>query len=91
LPLTSGNIEKVYPFEVFLPKGTGNLPKPSKVKADQIRTLDRSRIIKMIGALEKEAMSQVKEAMKCHLDRDQSIAIRRQTNLGATISTATGR
>jgi len=45
----------------------------------------------MIGALAKEAVSQVKEAMKCHLDRDQSIAIRRQTNLGATISTATGR
>jgi mRNA interferase MazF len=70
LPLTSGNIEKVYPFEVFLPEGIGNLPKPSKVKADQIRTLDRSRIVKMIGALEKEVMSQVKEAMKCHLDLD---------------------
>ncbi len=70
LPLTSGNTEKVYPFEVFLPKGIANLPKPSKVKADQIRTLDRSRIIKMIGILEKEAMSQVKEAMKCHLDLD---------------------
>jgi mRNA interferase MazF len=70
LPLTSGNIEKVYPFEVFLPKGIGNLPKASKVKADQIRTLDRSRIIKMIGALDKETMIQVKEAMKCHLDMD---------------------
>ena len=70
LPLTSGNTEKVHPFEVFLPTGIANLPKPSKVKADQIRTLDRSRIIKMIGALEKEAMSQEQEAMKCHLDLD---------------------
>jgi len=70
LSLTSGNIEKVYPLEVFLPKGIGNLPKPSKFKADQIRALDRSRIVKVIGALAKEAMSQVKEAMKCHLDRD---------------------
>ena len=54
----------------FLPKGIGNLPKPSKVKADQIRTLDRIRIIKMIGVLDKETMIQVKEAMKCHLDMD---------------------
>jgi mRNA interferase MazF len=70
LPLTSGNTEKGYPFEVFLSKGTANLPKPSKIKADQIRTLDRSRIIKPIGSLEKGAMSQIKEAIKCHLDLD---------------------
>ena len=37
LPITSKNVSKLYPFEVFLPQGCGNLPKNSKVKADQIR------------------------------------------------------
>ncbi len=30
LPITSKNIRKIYPFEVLLGKGTGNLPKNSK-------------------------------------------------------------
>ena len=33
LPITS-NVTRVYPFEVFLAKGTANLPRDSKVKAD---------------------------------------------------------
>jgi mRNA interferase MazF len=30
LPITSKNLRKIYPFEVLLGKGTGNLPKNSK-------------------------------------------------------------
>ena len=67
LPITSKTLKKVYPFEVFLPKGTGNLPKNSKIKADQIRTLDKSRIIKFIGALEKNEVDQIDTAIKIHL------------------------
>ena len=29
LPITSGSLEKIYPFEVLLPKWTANLPKVS--------------------------------------------------------------
>ena len=65
LPVTSKNIRKTYPFEVFL--GVGNLPKNSKVKADQIRTLDKSRIVKFIGILETSHITQIEEAMKVHL------------------------
>ena len=67
LPITSKNLKKIYPFELFLPKGTGNLPKNSKIKADQIRTLDKSRIIKFIGALEKNGVDQIDTAIKIHL------------------------
>jgi mRNA interferase MazF len=49
LPITSKNTQPVYPFEVFLSKGSANLPKDSKIKADQIRTLDKNRVIKHIG------------------------------------------
>ena len=68
LPITSKNIQKTYPFEVFLSKGTGDLPKNSKAKADQIRTLDKSRIVKFIGELEKEEMDLIDKAILIHLD-----------------------
>ena len=67
LPLTSKNLQKIYPFEVFLSKGMGNLPKDSKVKADQIRTLDKNRLISLIGKLEKEQIIQIEKAIKIHL------------------------
>ena len=67
LPLTSKNTQAVYPFEVFLSRGNANLPKDSKIKADQIRTLDKSRIIKGIGVLDKKDFEAVDKAMKIHL------------------------
>lgn len=67
LPITSKKLEKVYPFEVFLAKGTGNLPKDSKVKADQIRTLDKNRLRTFLGKLMKEEMDKIDNAIKIHL------------------------
>ena len=67
LPITSKNLKKIYPFETMLHKGAGNLPKNSKVKADQIRTLDKRRIIKRIGRLSDEDMIGVDTALKIHL------------------------
>ena len=67
LPITSTNLKKIYPFEVFLPKGTGNLAKNSKAKSDQIRTLDKHRLIKHVGTLPVREMNQIDEALKIHL------------------------
>ena len=67
LPLTSKNLRKIYPFEVFFGKGTGNLPKNSKIKADQIRTLDKSRLVKHIGELGKTEIAAIEKAIKIHL------------------------
>jgi len=67
LPITSQNLEKIYPFEFFLEKGAGNLPKNSKVKTDQIRTLDRKRLVKHIGTLEECVMISIDSAIKIHL------------------------
>ncbi len=67
LPITSGNLTKIYPFEVFLPKTTANLPKDSKIKADQIRTLDTARLVSFIGKLDRNSMEDVERAIKIHL------------------------
>jgi mRNA interferase MazF len=67
LPITSKNTQVVYPFEVFLPRGHANLPKDSKIKADQIRTLDKSRLIKQLGVLDNKDLDAMDRAMKIHL------------------------
>lgn len=67
LPVTSGKTEKKYPFEVFLAKGVGNLPKDSRAKADQIRTLDKSRLVSRIGKLGTQDMARIEDAVKVHL------------------------
>ena len=68
LPITSKSLKKRYPFEVYLPKGTANLPKNSKVKADQIRTLDKSRIVKFIGMLDSGDITRIETAVRIYLD-----------------------
>lgn len=67
LPITSKSLEKSYPFEVLVEKGKGNLPKDSKIKADQVRTLDKKRLIKFIGTLSDDDMAVVEKAVKIHL------------------------
>ena len=67
VPITSKNLRKIYPFEVFLAKGEANLPKNSKVKADQIRTLNKSRLVKFIGTLDQNQIEQIDKAAKIHL------------------------
>jgi len=66
LPITS-NIDKVFPFDVYVEKGEGNLPKPSKIKADQIRTIDKMRIVKEIGELTNSRMDEIENAICIHL------------------------
>ena len=60
-------LQRIYPFEVFLSKGSGNLPKNSKVKADQIRTLDKARLVKEIGKLDEKEIDEIEKAIKIHL------------------------
>ncbi len=67
LPITSKKTEKIYPFEVFLPEGSGKLHKASKAKADQIRTLDKRRLVSYRGRLHDDEIRQIEKAIKIHL------------------------
>ncbi len=70
IPVTSKNLEKIYPFEIFLPKNISKLNKDSKGKADQIRTLDKARLIKSIGHIDQVLMMKVNDAIRIHLNLD---------------------
>ena len=67
LPITSRNLAKIYPFEIVLPQGAGNISKLSKVKTDQIRTIDRSNMVKFVGAVDEKTIQDIESALKIHL------------------------
>jgi mRNA interferase MazF len=73
IPVTSKNLIKIYPFEVYLPGDTCPLKKDSKGKADQIRTLDKARLIKSIGMLNDELVNNMDKAIKVHLNYNSRV------------------
>jgi len=70
LPITS-NVTRVYPFEVLINPEDSGLPKPSKVQAQQVRTISKQRIAgDTVGNLSQEVMQLVDTALKLHLKLD---------------------
>jgi mRNA interferase MazF len=66
VPITS-NVERVYPFQVLLPSGTGGLPHDSKAQAEQIRSIDAERIGAPLGTLPAQLMASLEDALRLHL------------------------
>lgn len=67
LPLTS-NVTRVYPFEVSIALEKSNLSRPSKVQAQQVRTIYKEGITgEVVGSLSEELMVLVDAALKLHL------------------------
>lgn len=71
IPLTSST-EKVYPFEVFIEKKYSGLAIDSKIKCNQVRTVDKSRLTKNIGLLPEYKIKEVEKALLLHLGIDLS-------------------
>lgn len=65
-PLSTA-VEKVHPFEVLLKPGIYGNDKPAKVKANQIRTVDKRRLGRPLGLLPPASMSAVDLALRLHL------------------------
>src|SRR3989338_6514761 len=57
--LTSQWLEKVYPIEVFIAKKGSGLPKDSKVLLNQIRAIDKRRLVRKFGKLDAETLANV--------------------------------
>jgi len=67
LPITS-KTKKIYPFETLLSKDETNLPVDSKVKCNQIRTIDKKRLVKFLGMITEKKLKEVEQAILIHLD-----------------------
>ncbi len=64
-PVTS-SVERVFPFEALIGK-KGGLDKDSKVLLNQIRAVDKKRLVKRLGRLDSESVAKVDEALKISL------------------------
>ena len=61
------HIKKPYPVIVFVEKGAGGLGKKSVVQCDQIKSLDKSRIVRKRGRFSRDIMKSVDVALKISL------------------------
>ena len=66
-PVTSKVFNKTYPTNVFLRSGDSRLEKDSTIMLNQIRTIDKRRIKKILGALDLDTMKRVDAAIKISL------------------------
>jgi mRNA interferase MazF len=65
--ITSRFEEPVYPTEVPLVPPEGNLQNPSVVLLNQIRTVDRRRLVRRLGRLRPDSMRRVDRAIRISL------------------------
>jgi len=68
--ITSVIKSKNFITNIFIPKENTGLDKDSVVLLNQIKTIDKSRIIKRIGSVSKSLMNEVDNALKISLDLD---------------------
>lgn len=66
IPITS-RTDKIYPFETLLLKEECGIPVDSKVKSNQVRTLDKRRLIKFLCRISQEKLKQVERSLLIHL------------------------
>jgi len=66
IPITSST-EKVYPFETLLSSQESGLPKSSKAKCNQIRTIDKKRLVKSLGKVSKKELKEIEDSLSIHL------------------------
>ena len=68
IPLSS-NVSRVYPFDVLVPITRG-LDSESKIMVNQIRTVDKKRLIKKLATVSQDIIEKVEAAIKLHFDME---------------------
>ncbi|HLF17558.1 MAG TPA: type II toxin-antitoxin system PemK/MazF family toxin [Candidatus Omnitrophota bacterium] len=66
LPITDPG-KRVQPYEVALGKSEVGLVKDSKIKCQQIRTIDKARLLKQLAVLPENKIKFVEKALAIHL------------------------
>ena len=67
IPVTT-NVTHFSPSHVLLPQGEGGLSQDSKVLTEQIRAMDKQRLVNKIGTVSKQFMTLIEKALLNSLD-----------------------
>ncbi|MBI4631156.1 MAG: type II toxin-antitoxin system PemK/MazF family toxin [Chloroflexi bacterium] len=72
VPFTASQVEKYrqLPSGVYVAKGVGGLREESVALCHQIRTVDRARLLNLIGELPTDVMDEIEAAMAFTLEID---------------------
>ena len=62
-PCTSKIRRALLPSHVFVPTGVGGLTKDSVILCEQIRVIDKSRIIRILGSLDREYLNKLNDSL----------------------------
>jgi mRNA interferase MazF len=65
-PVTS-NVDRVYPFQVFLAAEDSGLRRDSKAQAEQVRSVSVGRVGPVVGRVPPAAMGVLDDALRLHL------------------------
>lgn len=66
-PLTSKLTKHLLPTHIFVKQGEGGLRAESIVLLEQVRVIDKSRLLQKLGTLDSEKMAYVDKAIKISL------------------------
>lgn len=66
-PITSQNTDKIYPIEVLLNQKNSGIETESKVLLNQIRAIDKERLIKKVAIVNEETISKIDQSIKISL------------------------
>lgn len=67
VPVTS-TTTRVLPFQVLLPAEDGGLSIPSKAQAEQVRSVDISRLTARVGRVSPSLVAELDDALRLHLN-----------------------
>ena len=73
IPISSAKSKNIYPFEVFLKASDIKLKNDSIAKVNQIRTIDKQRLINKITILDNFLISEIEQAIYRHLDLSSAL------------------
>lgn len=63
-PFSTKIRQKLLASHVFMPQGTGGLNRDSVLLCEQIRVIDKRRVVKVLGHLEAPYMQQIAKALQ---------------------------
>ena len=66
-PISSNNVEKIYPVEVIILSNSSGIKKKSKIVCNQIMAVDKRRLVKKLGLANKKTIALLDEALKISL------------------------
>jgi len=66
VPVTS-NIDKIYPFQVLVSAANSGLAVDSKAQAEQVRSVATQRLLRRIGQVSPNELTDLDDALRLHL------------------------